>query len=166
MICAHSETSAKALQTTLHAPVPLSSQSPFPLYALDSPESGSVSSNGSSPEPSYPITGNNYPHRIDDQLPVSFSIDGDPYRHGARPCRQENHLDLTFAPTPYVGYPRTSLDQRFPRIRTVGIIFTDDARKKLGDGIHRWCFNCRATETTTWRRSSLSPGKLVRLRNE
>jgi len=156
----YSETSAKTFQTTLHAPVPLSSQSPFPLYPLDSSESGSISSNGPSPEPSHTVSGNNYPHRIDDQLPWSFSITGDPYFHGERPRFQESPLDFTFAPTPYSD-SRTRLDQRFSRIRTVGIVFTDDARKKLGDGVHRWCFNCRSTETTTWRRSSLSPGKLL-----
>ncbi|KAF8261724.1 hypothetical protein EI94DRAFT_1466769, partial [Lactarius quietus] len=40
-------------------------------------------------------------------------------------------------------------------------IFTDDVNVKRGEGVQRWCFNCRATDTTTWRRSSLSPGKLL-----
>ncbi|KAI9444521.1 hypothetical protein H4582DRAFT_1793891, partial [Lactarius indigo] len=41
------------------------------------------------------------------------------------------------------------------------VVYTDDSRRKLGDGVRRWCFNCRAVETSTWRRSSLSPGKLL-----
>ncbi|KAI0284766.1 hypothetical protein BC826DRAFT_878932, partial [Russula brevipes] len=41
------------------------------------------------------------------------------------------------------------------------VLYTDDARMKLGDGIRRQCFNCRAVETTTWRRSMLSQGKLL-----
>ncbi|KAI0247091.1 hypothetical protein BJV78DRAFT_1076851, partial [Lactifluus subvellereus] len=41
------------------------------------------------------------------------------------------------------------------------VIYTDDARMKLGDGIRRQCFNCGAVETVTWRRSMLSPGKLL-----
>ncbi|KAF8473679.1 hypothetical protein DFH94DRAFT_620391, partial [Russula ochroleuca] len=39
--------------------------------------------------------------------------------------------------------------------------YTDDAGLKLCDRIRRQCFNCRATATTTWRRSILNPGKLV-----
>ncbi|KAH9031558.1 hypothetical protein EDB84DRAFT_1271018, partial [Lactarius hengduanensis] len=40
-------------------------------------------------------------------------------------------------------------------------VYTDDARRKLGEGVRRWCFNCRAVDTSTWRRSSLSQGKLL-----
>jgi hypothetical protein len=55
------------------------------------------------------------------------------------------------------------LDEPFPRFKAYGTIYTDDVRMKLGDAIRRQCFNCRATQTTTWRRSTLSRGKLVRL---
>ena len=150
---AHSETTAKNIQATSPATVPLSSQSPFCFYSPDIPGSGSISSTRSSPEiPSHTISGYNFPHRNDGQLPWTLSMARDPY---------DAHLDLTLAPTPYIGDPQTRLDQRFPRIRNFEIVFTDDARRKLGEGVHRWCFNCRSTETTTWRRSSLSPGKLV-----
>jgi len=54
-------------------------------------------------------------------------------------------------------------DEPFPVFQTFGTIYTDDARMKLGNGIHRLCFNCKATETKTWRRSKLNPGKMVRL---
>ena len=54
-------------------------------------------------------------------------------------------------------------DGLFPRFKAYGTIYTDDVRMKLGDAIRRQCFNCRATQTTTWRRSTLSLGKLVRL---
>jgi hypothetical protein len=40
-------------------------------------------------------------------------------------------------------------------------MFTDDAGLKLCDRLRRLCFNCKATTTTTWRRSVLNPGKLV-----
>jgi hypothetical protein len=63
--------------------------------------------------------------------------------------------------TPYINGPRGKLDQLFPRIRTYEVIYTDDAMMKLGHGVHRRCFNCKTHETTTWRRSMLSPGKLV-----
>ena len=41
------------------------------------------------------------------------------------------------------------------------IIHTDDAATKLNDRIRRKCYNCRTTDTSTWRRSSLTPGKVV-----
>jgi len=56
------------------------------------------------------------------------------------------------------------LDESFPRLQTYrAIYYTDDATIKLGDDDRRRCFNCGATETTTWRRSKLSLGKMVRL---
>ena len=42
------------------------------------------------------------------------------------------------------------------------IIHTDDATTKLSDRVRRKCYNCRTTDTSTWRRSSLTPGKVVR----
>ena len=43
------------------------------------------------------------------------------------------------------------------------IVHTDDASTKLSDRVRRKCYNCRTTDTSTWRRSSLTPGKVVRL---
>ena len=166
--CAHSESSARNFHAIPHATVtaPPSShgQSPFPFHSLDTPKSGFIPPTGSSPEtPSHTITGYNYPHRSDNQLPWSFSMARNLY--DARPtCPLEKNSDLTFTPTIFINDPRARVDQVFPRIRTVEVVFTDDARRKLSEGVHRWCFNCRATETNTWRRSSLSPGKLVCLR--
>ncbi|TDL21885.1 hypothetical protein BD410DRAFT_723829, partial [Rickenella mellea] len=40
-------------------------------------------------------------------------------------------------------------------------IFTDDASTKLSDRVRRRCFNCCTTDTSTWRRSSLHPGKVL-----
>ncbi|KAL4066106.1 hypothetical protein V8B97DRAFT_2021212 [Scleroderma yunnanense] len=42
---------------------------------------------------------------------------------------------------------------------TVG--YTDDAATKLSDRVRRRCFNCCTTDTSTWRRSNLSPGKVL-----
>ncbi|KAJ7622362.1 hypothetical protein FB45DRAFT_753454, partial [Roridomyces roridus] len=39
--------------------------------------------------------------------------------------------------------------------------FTDDAATKLTDNVRRRCFNCRTAETTVWRRSTLSAGKIL-----
>ena len=61
-------------------------------------------------------------------------------------------------------YPRDMIDQHtrteaHPFVHPV--MFTDDAGLKLCDRLRRLCFNCKATTTTTWRRSMLNPGKLV-----
>ncbi|KAJ7614043.1 hypothetical protein FB45DRAFT_691483, partial [Roridomyces roridus] len=40
-------------------------------------------------------------------------------------------------------------------------VYTDDAATKLTDRIHPQCFNCSCQDTSTWRRSSLSPGKIL-----
>ena len=41
------------------------------------------------------------------------------------------------------------------------VFFTDNAKLKLDNRIRRQCFNCRTTTTKAWRRSVLSPGKMV-----
>ncbi|KAJ7902226.1 hypothetical protein B0H13DRAFT_2027132, partial [Mycena leptocephala] len=43
----------------------------------------------------------------------------------------------------------------------IQVVYTDDAATKLSDRVRRRCFNCCTTDTSTWRRSNLSPGKLV-----
>ncbi|KAJ7910047.1 hypothetical protein B0H13DRAFT_2192562, partial [Mycena leptocephala] len=40
-------------------------------------------------------------------------------------------------------------------------VHTDDAATKLSDRVRRRCFNCCTTDTSTWRRSNLSPGKVL-----
>ncbi|KAF8176902.1 hypothetical protein K438DRAFT_1846344 [Mycena galopus ATCC 62051] len=41
----------------------------------------------------------------------------------------------------------------------IQVVHTDDAAAKLSDRVRRRCFNCCTTDTSTWRRSNLSPGK-------
>ncbi|KAJ7637280.1 hypothetical protein DFH06DRAFT_1219311 [Mycena polygramma] len=41
------------------------------------------------------------------------------------------------------------------------VMHTDDAGMKLSDRVRRRCFNCCTTDTSTWRRSILSPGKVL-----
>ncbi|ESK89557.1 gata transcription factor [Moniliophthora roreri MCA 2997] len=41
------------------------------------------------------------------------------------------------------------------------IVYTEDAATKLSDRVRRRCFNCCTTDTSTWRRSNLSPGKVL-----
>jgi hypothetical protein len=71
-------------------------------------------------------------------------------------------LSLPISPSPPLQV-NGKHDEPFPEFQTFGMVYTDDARMKLGNGIHRLCFNCKATETKTWRRSKLYPGKMVRL---
>jgi hypothetical protein len=49
----------------------------------------------------------------------------------------------------------------YPRQQPFNAIYTDDATIKLNDRIRRRCFNCCTTDTSTWRRSSLNPGKVL-----
>jgi len=41
------------------------------------------------------------------------------------------------------------------------IFYTQDADVKVTRRVRRQCFNCKATETSTWRRSQLSVGKML-----
>ncbi|KAI9442015.1 hypothetical protein F5148DRAFT_811696 [Russula earlei] len=49
----------------------------------------------------------------------------------------------------------------YPGQQQFNAIYTDDATTKLNDRIRRRCFNCCTTDTSTWRRSSLNPGKVL-----
>jgi hypothetical protein len=46
-------------------------------------------------------------------------------------------------------------------VNAAPVIHTDDAATKLSDKVRRRCFNCCTSDTSTWRRSNLSPGKVV-----
>jgi hypothetical protein len=96
-----------------------------------------------------------YPHGWEFSMPV--------HGYDARPRVLEHPFDLPLTQSQFVDGPSGNLDQLFPRIRTYEVIYTDDARMKPGSGMRRQCFNCKSIETATWRRSMLSPGKLVRL---
>ncbi|KAJ6462244.1 hypothetical protein C8R47DRAFT_1158510 [Mycena vitilis] len=69
---------------------------------------------------------------------------------------------------PYTAYPNRAdaprdheSDHDSDRESDVKIVHTDDATMKVSDTVRRRCFNCCATETSTWRRSSLSPGRIL-----
>lgn len=62
---------------------------------------------------------------------------------------------------PASGRDSYSLPYPLPGQVTHAIIHTDDAATKLSDRVRRRCFNCCTTDTSTWRRSNLSPGKVV-----
>jgi len=116
-----------------------------------------VSAAGSNPEQvAHKSTVHEYTHRDPDDCcdgwRFSASIRGHDERIPGCP------FSLPISPShPLSG----KIDEPFPKFQTFGTIYTDDARMKLGNGIHRLCFNCRAAETKTWRRSKLNPGKMV-----
>jgi hypothetical protein len=43
----------------------------------------------------------------------------------------------------------------------IQVVHTGNATTKLSDRVRRRCFNCCTTDTSTWRRNNLSPGKVV-----
>lgn len=145
-------------------PIPISSPSPpHPASWYVSSESGSVldvSTAGFKPEhPPYTSAVYDYARRDRDDHCYGWEVSIP--SHGYESHALGYPLGLPLSPSQYTNARGRMLDEPFPRFRGYGTIYTDDARMKLGDGIRRQCFNCRATETTTWRRSMLSAGKLV-----
>ena len=86
--------------------------------------------------------------------------------HSALPRVLEHPAGVPVGPSPHIG-PRGEFARPMPRhAGNDEISYTDEANTKLSNRIRRRCFNCKATETSTWRRSVLSPGKLVGHRND
>lgn len=54
-----------------------------------------------------------------------------------------------------------SLSYPLPGQNHYPVGYTDDAATKLSDRVRRRCYNCGTTDTSTWRRSNLSPGKVL-----
>ncbi|KAJ7910054.1 hypothetical protein B0H13DRAFT_2661257 [Mycena leptocephala] len=87
------------------------------------------------------------------------------------------HPHAQYAPQPfpithggYVPYPLPGTILSVPMAPPQGggsgtgviqAVHTDDAATKLSDRVRRRCFNCCTTDTSTWRRSNLSPGKVL-----
>ncbi|KAG6868310.1 hypothetical protein C0993_005115 [Termitomyces sp. T159_Od127] len=91
------------------------------------------------------------PHHPIDPRPYEHPHDGAPAYHPAMSGHMvppmHGRADQHYAPYPsQQGAP----------------VFTDDAATKLSERVRRRCFNCCTTDTSTWRRSNLSPGKVVR----
>ncbi|KAJ7616062.1 hypothetical protein FB45DRAFT_935202 [Roridomyces roridus] len=62
-----------------------------------------------------------------------------------------------YAPPP----PQSGSISAPPPPSNVQITYTDDAATKLSDRVRRKCFNCQTIETSTWRRSNMSAGKVL-----
>ncbi|KAF5360230.1 hypothetical protein D9757_012895 [Collybiopsis confluens] len=69
--------------------------------------------------------------------------------NGVPPGRDSYNMGI---PMPYPGSPMNS---------NIHVVYTEDAATKLSDRVRRRCFNCCTTDTSTWRRSNLSPGKVL-----
>ncbi|KAH8993925.1 hypothetical protein EDB92DRAFT_1795852 [Lactarius akahatsu] len=78
------------------------------------------------------------------------------------PVREDNVLvGHSTAPSQLVGNSRGEVANLVSGCRDDQIFYTEDANVRLTQRIRRQCFNCKATETSTWRRSLLSTGKLL-----
>ncbi|KAF8074499.1 hypothetical protein FPV67DRAFT_583884 [Lyophyllum atratum] len=109
------------------------------------------------------------PHHPMDQRPYDPQPqqDGSPY-HGSAALPphmvptmrtdQHQHQHHHYGPPPpqHQGHGHA-----YPGQPGLSIVHTDDAATKLSDRVRRRCFNCCTTDTSTWRRSNLSPGKVL-----
>jgi len=86
------------------------------------------------------------PHTMSGHAPLGMPVGG---LSGMSSGREPYELPM---PMPYPGGPIHS---------NVPVAYTDDAATKLSDRVRRRCFNCCTTDTSTWRRSNLSPGKVL-----
>ena len=82
--------------------------------------------------------------------------------HGASSRTLEHPSDIHAMSSPQLAGSRGEFSARpVSRPGSDEISYTDEANSKISNRLRRRCFNCRAIETSTWRRSVLSPGKLV-----
>ena len=163
----------------LHSPPP-------PITTLDSP-SPSVADRSSTNTPhqrrSPPMGQAYYPNQQDliassaPRQAAHFSSRGESISQQQQPYpvypfdhRYEHHPHDRYVPQPIPAHFVQQMHEPYGRQQypvqggqppPVTIVHTDDAATKLTDGIGRRCFNCCTTDTSTWRRSNLSPGKVV-----
>lgn len=83
------------------------------------------------------------------------------YRLGVRAVEDAVLMGHPTVPSQLVGDSRGEFAHLVSGSRHDQIFYTEDADVKLTHCIRRRCSNCRATETSTWRRSLLSTGKLL-----
>ncbi|KAH9926290.1 uncharacterized protein BXZ73DRAFT_90960 [Epithele typhae] len=140
-------------------PPPIATLHHSPALSASSLDSNSIS-------PSPPITQPSTPYYHPGPPPMSQAP---PYQYQpAGPMRYTDDPAAAY-PVPSHGAPGMPARSIRPTIvaaqpypgQTNYIIHTDDATTKLSDRVRRKCFNCRTTDTSTWRRSSLTPGKVL-----
>ncbi|KAJ7611339.1 hypothetical protein FB45DRAFT_322073 [Roridomyces roridus] len=91
--------------------------------------------------------------------PKTFPKHHGQYGPGSYPYSAHPHSGYTGEPQS-TGYPPYAYP--VPNTVPIQVTYTDDAATKLSDRIRRRCFNCCSQDTSTWRRSTISPGKIVR----
>ncbi|KIM62539.1 hypothetical protein SCLCIDRAFT_25025 [Scleroderma citrinum Foug A] len=87
-----------------------------------------------------------YPHDAHTSYPTASQYGSAALSHSAVGARDTGSGSLSYPLPGQNHYP-------------VG--YTDDAATKLSDRVRRRCYNCGTTDTSTWRRSNLSPGKVL-----
>ncbi|KIK54218.1 hypothetical protein GYMLUDRAFT_48883 [Collybiopsis luxurians FD-317 M1] len=85
-------------------------------------------------------------HHMSGASPVGVPLGG---MNGIHPVRD------SYGPGMPMHYPGAPINSN------IHIVYTEDAATKLSDRVRRRCFNCCTTDTSTWRRSNLSPGKVL-----
>lgn len=82
--------------------------------------------------------------------------------HSASSRTLEHSQDVHVVSSPQLVGSRGEFNTRpLSRLGSDEISYTDEANSKISNRLRRRCFNCKAIETSTWRRSVLSPGKLL-----
>ena len=82
--------------------------------------------------------------------------------HSASSRTLDHSPDVHVVSSPQLVGSRGEFSTRpLTRLGSDEISYTDEANSKISNRLRRRCFNCKAIETSTWRRSVLSPGKLV-----
>ncbi|KAG6335521.1 hypothetical protein ID866_3575 [Astraeus odoratus] len=84
------------------------------------------------------------------------------YSHDSHPYHSASSYSSSGLPHSSIGTrDPASLSYPLPGQNHYAVGYTDDAATKLSDRVRRRCFNCCTTDTSTWRRSNLSPGKVL-----
>lgn len=132
-----------------HDPVMIQSSRHHPVPHFQSRTESMSHSYGFSPHPSFD---HRYEHGDGSNHPSYHNSVGMPSH---APIPPVSHLPS--------GHIREAYSHPYPLPgqASVASIYTDDANTKLSDRVRRRCFNCCTTDTSTWRRSNLSPGKVL-----
>ncbi|OCH91375.1 hypothetical protein OBBRIDRAFT_886994 [Obba rivulosa] len=145
---------------------------PPPIATLHHSPALSTSSLGSSISPSppgsqpstpyygHPAQSQQYLHNSSASLSARYSADGiNTSAHHSSSFAAPTHVMPGHVSTRSIR-PTFVTSQPYPGQATY-MVYTDDAATKLSDRVRRKCYNCRTTDTSTWRRSSLTPGKVL-----
>ena len=150
-------------RSTSRLPNPVFSQSPLQFSSQHiPPESGSVLGTSTARFANPEQETHSSTEDITCQGDCCYSRELLPSARGCDAPSLKYHLDLPSTPSqPSVTSPKGTIGPLFHGTPVHPVIFTDDAKMKLGNRVRRQCFNCRSTTTKAWRRSVLSPGKMV-----